>query len=234
MQTWFKKERPDLLEPELQAPARHDPELTAHQGLDRALRRALKPGEIKFNESAFLKRLERRLEEAPELSGAEKLKQSFSNLFLAASSNGYAPVRFAALVMMPLAALLVYGAMQRDGMEMVPAMESASGRSLHEEMAPDAQGDLAAEREMAMQMGAGVDDTTAGAAKRAMDMEFDRLAQETTQIQEDLLLKNLEMAATPAAKKTALEQLIDFYKSNGLKERALAREAELKKIAPPL
>ena len=233
MQTWFNKERPDLLEPESQAQAKNDPELVAHQGLDRALRRALKPGEVKFNEAAFLKRLERRLAEAPALSASEKLGQSLSNLFLAASSNGYAPLRFAALVMMPLAALLVYGSMNQGGMEFGPA-ETASGRSLHEEMAPDAHGDLAAEREMAMQMGAGVDDATAGAAKRAMDMEFGRLAQETTQIQEDLLLKNLEMAATPAAKKTALEQLIDFYKSNGLAQRAAAREAELKKIPPAL
>lgn len=232
MQTWFKKERPDLLEPESQPRAKNDRDLAAHQGLDRALRRALKPGEVKFNESAFLQRLERRLTEAPRLSAGERLRQSLSNLFLSASSNGYAPLRFAALVMMPLAALLVYGSMNQGGMELVTPREAPSGHSLHEEMAPDAQGDLALEREMAMQMGAGVDDATAGAAKRAMDMEFDRVAQETTQIQEDLLLKNLEMASTPAAKKTALEQLIDFYKSNGLTQRAAVREAELKKILP--
>ena len=229
MQTWFKKERPELLEPETQAPARDDRELAAHQGLDRGLRRALKPGPLKFNESAFAARLERRLKEAPPLSTGEKVRQSFSNLFLASSANGYAPVRFAALVFMPLAALLVYGSMRRDGLEM-PAIESPS-QSLHEQMAPDAMDDLALEREQAMQMGAGVNDDTAGAAKRAVDVEFDRVAQETTQIQEDLLLKNLEMAASPAARKSALEQLIDFYKSNGLKSRAQAREAELKKLS---
>lgn len=219
-----------MLEPEAQAPARDDRELAVHQGLDRGLRRALKPAPLKFNESAFAQRLERRLKEAPPLSTAEKIRQSFSNIFLAASANGYAPVRFAGLVLMPLVALLAYGSMRGSRLEM-PAIEST--QSLHDQMAPDAMGDLAAEREQAMQMGAGVDDQAAGAAKRAADVEFDRVAQETTQIQEDLLLKNLEMAASPAARKSALEQLIDFYKSNGLKSRAQAREAELKKLSAP-
>jgi len=233
LQTWFKKERPELLEPEAQAQTKTDRELAAHQGLDRGLRSALKPAPLKHNESAFLQRLERRLAEAPELSGAEKIQNFFSNLSLSASANSYAPLRFAALVMMPLAALLVYGSMRQD--LQVPGFESAHAPSMHEEMAPDANGDLAAERELAMQMGGGVDNKEApAAAKRAMDAEFDMVAQETTQIQEDLLLKNLEMASTPAAKKTALEQLIDFYKSNGLKKSAEKREAELKKLLPAL
>lgn len=218
-----------MLEPEAQAPTKGDRELAAHQGLDRGLRSALKPAPLKHNEAAFLQRLERRLKEAPELSGAEKIQNFFSNLSHSASANSYAPLRFAALVLMPLAALLVYGSMRQD--LQVPGFESAEAPSLHEEMAPDANGDLAAEREMAMQMGGGVDRETAGAAKRAMDVEFDRVAEETTQIQEDLLLKNLEMAQSPAAKKTALLQLIDFYKSNGLKKSADEREAELKKLS---
>lgn len=226
MLTWFNRVRPELLEPEAQKPAMGDKDLAAHQGLDRALRRSLKPGEVKFNASAFEERLMRRLKEAPPLSFSEKASQLMESLFSSTAASGPS-LRFAALVSMPVFALVFYAALRPGS---APELAQAP-TGLHEDMAPDA-GDLAMEREIAMQMGGGVDDPAAGAAKRAVDLEFNRVAEETAQIQEELLLKNLEMASSSAAKKSALEQLIDFYKTRGQKDRADAREKELKKLAP--
>ena len=65
----------------------------------------------------------------------------------------------------------------------------------------------------------------------AADKEFEAVAQETLQIQEDLLKKNLEIAQNPAAKKSALDQLLDFYTKNGNHTAAKEIKKELTKLS---
>lgn len=237
MLTWFKKIDGRLLEPETMSPAeaKKSAETRAHRGLDNGLRKAFASPKLMpaHNSKAFMQRLEKALAQTqPSVGIGDKISAYLGQFADAMRANSYAVPRFASLVIIPVLGFVIYSSMNRPGPEgtvsEVAVLEQPGLR--HEEMAPDDHPEMQSKDDAPSadaRLASGFPKPTARSMKA--EAEFDQVAQETLAIQEDLLKKNLEMAPNAAAKKSALEQLLDFYKKSGMKEKAQSTQRELEK-----
>jgi len=235
LRTWFRKEE-EFLEPESITPAdaARSSGAAAHRNLDARLKRTLEslPAAREDRTAAFLARLEKGLADADrKLTASEKFQDLMLRISDFLRADSFSAVRYASLIMVPVFTLIIYAAMEKS---LRPEMTASA--SVNDEMAPDVESTYAGKsdappRELATRQMASGYPTESAPRARAMDEEFDRVNQETLTIQEDLLKKNLEIASNAAARKSALEQLLDFYKKGGMKEKARDTEAQLQKVS---
>ncbi|HMU84966.1 MAG TPA: hypothetical protein PKE49_12860 [Leptospiraceae bacterium] len=238
MRTWFNNNEGEL---DLDSHAPADTELARkhaqHRSLDAGLKKALGSlhKDARHDASKFQKRLAAALADTkPELSFGEKISLDLDRFFSILRADSYAALRYATVLIIPFVGIVVYSFSQKTTPTETAAvvMESPSGSALHEEMAPDADLSPQAKDDALHKMGGAYpEQPVPRAAMIAADKEFEAVAQETLQIQEDLLKKNLEMAQNTAAKKSALDQLLDFYTKNGNHTAAKEIKKELTKLS---
>ncbi|MCE9597111.1 MAG: hypothetical protein K8S54_04010 [Spirochaetia bacterium] len=209
-----------------------------HRGLDSGLRKAFASPKLtpKHDSKAFMQRLEKALVATEPRTGiAETIGAYLGRFADALKANSYAVPRFASLVIIPVIGFVVYTSMNKPQPEatMGDVAMGNSGGMLHEEMAPDAGLESMDSQARSIEgvsegkLASGYPAEKPEMRSMKAEAEFDQVAQETLTIQEDLLKKNLEMAPNAAAKKSALAQLLDFYKKSGMKEKAQSIEREI-------